>query len=152
VAPVLGRIDAYLDHWAALRGDDEFLIDGGPVLTGRRMSWHQARREVDGVAAALAAAGLQRGDRVSYLADSRLDFFVHFLAASSIGLVWQGLSPKHTWNELSYVVGDFRPRVVFDARLGDATSDDLVAHLVAETPNVERVVVVDSPDWVDLLS
>ena len=152
VAPVLGRIDAYLDHWAALRGDDEFLIDGGPVLTGRRMSWHQARREVDGVAAALAAAGLQRGDRVSYLADSRLDFFVHFLAASSIGLVWQGLSPKHTWNELSYVVGDFRPRVVFDARLGDTTSDDLVARLVAGTPNVERGVVVDSPDWVDLLS
>ncbi len=93
VAPVLDRIDAYLDHWAAIQPDSEFLIDGGPSITGRRLTLAQTRVAVDSVAAALMAAGMVRGDRVAYLSDSRLDFFVHFLAATSLGLNWQGLNP-----------------------------------------------------------
>jgi len=67
VAPVLDRIDAYIDHWVALAPDAEFLIDGGPTLTGRRLTWSDTRREVDLVARALIGAGLERGDRVAYL-------------------------------------------------------------------------------------
>jgi non-ribosomal peptide synthetase component F len=70
VAPVLDRIDAYLDHWAAIHPDSEFLIDGGPSITGRRLTWAQTRAAVDSVASALMAAGMQRGDRVAYLSDS----------------------------------------------------------------------------------
>ena len=128
VAPVLDRIDAYLDHWAAIHPDSEFLIDGGPAITGRRLTWAQTRVEVDSVARALMAAGLERGDRVAYLSDPRLDFFVHFLAATSIGLIWQGLNPKYTWSEVSYVVADAGPRIVFDGVPGgsDGLSDRLV--------------------------
>ena len=61
VAPVLDRIDSYLDHWAAIQPDYEFLIDGGPAITGRRLTWAQTRVEVDSVARALMAAGLEIG-------------------------------------------------------------------------------------------
>jgi acyl-CoA synthetase (AMP-forming)/AMP-acid ligase II len=155
VAPVLDRIDQYLDHWAADRGDWDFLVDGGPTWTGRRLNWHDTRIEVDRVAAALMATGLDHGERVAYLSDPRLDFFVHFLAATSIGLVWQGLNPKYTWNEVSYVAGDFTPRVVFDGRAPNAVDDqpnnepgdDLVGRLVAEVTGIDRTITVDSPDW-----
>lgn len=150
MAPVLDRIDRYLDHWAADRGDAEFLVDGGPTWTGRRLTWHQARTEVDRTAAALMAAGLRHGDRVAWLSDPRLDFFVHFLAATSIGLVWQGLNPKYTWNEVSWVVGDFAPRMVFDGRAPDpegGAADDLADRLVAGVDGLERAVTVDGPGW-----
>lgn len=151
VAPVLDRIDRYLDHWAAQpetdHGDADFLVDGGPHWNGRRLSWHDTRREVDRVAAALLAAGLRRGDRVAWLSDPRLDFFVHFLAATSIGLVWQGLNPKYTWPELSYVVGDFAPTMVFDGRAPGATDDGLSDRLVAEVDGPQRALVVDSSGW-----
>jgi acyl-CoA synthetase (AMP-forming)/AMP-acid ligase II len=97
------------------------------------------------VAAALVAAGLDRGDRVAYLSDSRLDFFVHFLAATSIGLIWQGLNPKYTWSEVVYVVDDARPRMVFDGLPGG--SDGLTDRLVAEIGGVERSITVDATDW-----
>ena len=145
VAPVLDRIDAYLDHWAAIRPDSEFLIDGGPSITGRRLTWAQTRVEVDRVAAALVAAGLDRGDRVAYLSDSRLDFFVHFLAATSVGLIWQGLNPKYTWSEVAYVVSDAGPRMVFDGVPGG--SGGLADRLVAEINGVEQSVAVDTDDW-----
>ena len=143
VAPVLGRIDAYLDHWGGRKPDAEFLIDGGPAFTGRRLSWSDTRREVYRVAAALVAAGLERGDRVAYLSDCRLDFFVHFLATTSIGCIWQGLNPKYTWDELAYVVGDATPRIVFDGTTG---GDGPAARLVAEVEGIERAVRVDGPD------
>ena len=145
VAPVLGRIDAYLDHWAAIRPDAEFLIDGGPAITGRRLTWAQTRVAVDRVAAGLIAAGLERGDRVAFLSDCRLDFFVHFLAATSTGLIWQGLNPKYTWDELVHVVGDAGPRVIFDG-LADG-SGGLADRLVAEIDSLERSIRVDADDW-----
>ena len=148
VAPVLDRIDAYLDHWGGRKPDAEFLIDGGPTFTGRRLSWSDTRHEVDRVAAALVAAGLERGDRVAYLSDCRLDFFVHFLAATSIGCIWQGLNPKYTWDELAYVVGDATPRIVFDGTTG---GDSPVDRLVAEVEGIERAVRVDGPGGASFL-
>ncbi len=149
VAPVLDRIDTYLDHWAAIRPDAEFLIDGGPAITGRRLTWTQTRVVVDSVATALMAAGMERGDRVAYRSDPRLDFFVHFLAATSIGLIWQGLNPKYTWSEVSYVVADAGPRIVFDGVPGG--SDGLGDRLVAEIEGVERCIHVDTTGWHEFL-
>ena len=45
--PVLDRIDLYVDHWAGSRPDAEFLVDGGPQVTGRRLTWIDARAEID---------------------------------------------------------------------------------------------------------
>ena len=124
--PVLARIDLYVDPWAGSRPDAEFLVDGGPQITGRRLTWTDARVEIDRVAAALVAAGSTRGDRVAFLGDSRLDFFIHFLAATSIGCIWQGLNPKYTWDELAFVVADAAPRLIFDGTMvGDRTAERL---------------------------
>ena len=150
-APVLGRIDAYLDYWGDLRPDAEFLIDGGPTFVGRRLTWAEARLEVDRVAAALVAAGMERGDRVAYLADSRLDYFIHFLAATSVGLIWQGLNPGYTRDELAYVVGDATPRVVFDGTTGGGGGGDDLRSLAAEIDGVERSVSVGGADWTAFL-
>ena len=142
--PVLDRIDLYVDHWAGSRPDAEFLVDGGPQVTGRRLTWIDARVEIDRVAAALVAAGSTRGDRVAFLGDSRLDFFIHFLAATSIGCIWQGLNPKYTWDELAFVVADAAPRLIFDGTMvGDRTAE----RLAEQIDEVERTIVLDQPNW-----
>ncbi len=142
--PVLDRIDLYVDHWAGSRPDAEFLVDGGPQITGRRLTWTDARVEIDRVAAALVAAGSTRGDRVAFLGDSRLDFFIHFLAATSIGCIWQGLNPKYTWDELAFVVADAAPRLIFD---GTMVGDRIGERLAEQIDEVERTIVLGQANW-----
>jgi acyl-CoA synthetase (AMP-forming)/AMP-acid ligase II len=68
---------------------------------------------VDAIALALLAAGVQPGDRVATLAPPSLDFWLTYLAATSIGAIWQGLNPKYQRNEYAYLLADATPRVVF---------------------------------------
>ncbi len=46
------------------------------------------------------------------LAPPSADFWLTFLASTSIGAIWQGLNPKYQRNEYAYLLGDARPAVV----------------------------------------
>ena len=111
------RIDQFVDHWVTDRPDQEFLV--GP---DRRLTYAAARTEVDACTSALAAAGVTRGDRVGYLGDATVDFFIHFLAATSLGAIWVGLNPKYRSEELGHVISDATPSIIFIA--ADTTSLD----------------------------
>ena len=111
------RIDQFVDHWITDRPDQEFLV--GP---DRRLTYAEARVEVDACTAALAAVGVARGDRVGYLGDATVDFFIHFLAATSLGAIWVGLNPKYQAEELAHVISDATPTMIFIA--ADTTSLD----------------------------
>lgn len=80
---------------------------------GLRLSNAALAARVAGTAKALLAAGVGRGDRVATLAPPSIDFWISFLAATSIGAIWQGLNPRYQRNEYAYLLEDAAPKVVF---------------------------------------
>ncbi len=82
------------------------------VCGQRRVTYFQLQGLVDQQARGLIASGIKHGDRVAYFGNSSLDFWVCFLATTSIGAVWLGLNPKYSKNELVYVLNDAQPSIL----------------------------------------
>jgi acyl-CoA synthetase (AMP-forming)/AMP-acid ligase II len=78
-----------------------------------RISNAQLLARVDAVAKGLLALGVKHGDRVATLAPPSADFWILFLATSSIGAIWQGLNPRYQRNEYAYLLEDADPALVF---------------------------------------
>lgn len=79
---------------------------------GRRFTYAGLGREVDELARAYLAAGVRRGERVAFYGEPCIDYWLSFLAATSIGAIWLGLNPKYRLQELEYVIGDAEPMLV----------------------------------------
>lgn len=106
--PQLPRITDYVEHWAERRPNREALV--GEI---GRWTYERLRHDVDRCAAALLAAGVRPGDRVALLGHPQPECFVVFLATASIGGIWVGLNPKYTIAELTHVVADSEPTLLF---------------------------------------
>lgn len=116
-------IYAVLDNRVSAKPDGECVVDGE-----MRLSNKQLQLRVDLVAKALLGLGVKHGDRVATLAPPSVDFWVTFLATTSIGAIWQGLNPRYQRNEYEYLLGDATPKVVFARQLLDGRNylDELV--------------------------
>ncbi len=68
------------------------------------VSWDEAGRQVDELAAGLAATGIDRGDRVALLARTRLEWTLLDMAVSSIGAVLVPIYPTASADEVNHVV------------------------------------------------
>ena len=79
----------------------------------RRMTFKDVKDEVDLIARALLANGVVRGDRVATLSPPSMEFWLTYLAATSIGAVWHGINPVYRDREFSYLLQDASPKVVF---------------------------------------
>ncbi len=101
----------YVDKWAAAKPDAEAL-----VFEDQRITWRELKEATDRAAKALIAAGVERGDRVAMVSMARPEFIITFMAASKIGAIWLGLSPKFTVDELRYLVGHSEPTVLITLR------------------------------------
>ncbi len=82
-------------------------------LGDQRISYACAAERVAALSRALLASGVVRGDRIATLSTPRPEALLLFLACADIGAIWLGLNPKSTGDELDYVVGKARPRVLF---------------------------------------
>ena len=76
------------------------------------ISYSQLWDRVQTWAKAMIAAGIRPGDRVAFLGAPRPEFVTSYLAAGSIGAVWQGLNPDYSQRELHYVLADAQPVMV----------------------------------------
>ena len=101
------QISDYLSHYAELHPTREAV-----VFADQRRTYAQLEREVQRCAKALIAAGLEKGDSVAVLCTSRPEYWVSFLAATQIGVIWMGLNPKYRLPELRYIVEDAKPKVI----------------------------------------
>lgn len=117
VYPRLPRITDYVGYHAARQPDVEAL-----VLGEARINYAELERRVDAVARALLASGIGRGDRVATLCTPHPDYFILFLAASSIGATWIGLNPRYQLDEYRHVLSDSEPSILF-ARTVTAARD-----------------------------
>lgn len=125
-------------HWADTRPDAEAIVFGE-----RRMSWREFNDAVDRTAAAFLELGVQRGDRIAMVAMACPEFLITFMAASKVGAVWLGLSPKFTLDELRYVLTHSQPRLLVTLR--SYAGIDLVhtgLTLAHECGSIESVLVI----------
>ena len=108
---------------------------------GLTLSNVQLADRVDAVARFLLAQGVKRGDRVATLAPPSLDFWITFLATTSIGAIWQGLNPAYKRNEYAYLLEDARPALVFAH--SDFDGRDYFEELQALAPTDIAFVALD---------
>lgn len=133
------RVSDFVTWYAARTPQAEAL-----VLDDLRINYSQLEARVAAFARALLAAGVAKGDRVVTLATPHPDYFVLFLATSSIGAIWVGLNPKYHREELSYVVTDCEPVVMFTrTRVGNRDYREDIEAICRAAPSIRRVVALD---------
>jgi acyl-CoA synthetase (AMP-forming)/AMP-acid ligase II len=124
--PRLARISDYVEHYAAAQPEAD-----AAECARRSLTWGALRDEVDCVAKSLLAVGVGHGDRVAMLAPPCSDFLVTFLAVASIGGVWLGLNPRYQPRELSYVLNDAAPSLIFGRAPGGVEAQRQVLEATA---------------------
>src|SRR3989442_10779676 len=71
---------------------------------GVRWSWRQFAAEVDAMAAALEALGLQRGDRLGIWSPNRVEWLVTQFATARIGVILVNINPAYRLVGLGYAL------------------------------------------------
>lgn len=137
--PILSLISDYLDVHAEGRSDQDFI-----VLDDRRLTYNQTKTAVDAMAKGLLASGVSRGDRVAFLGNPTPEFWINFLAVTSVGAIWVGLNPKYTGGELDHVVSDSEPCCLFAfSSIDDEPISDDLSRLLETHASIDELILVD---------
>ncbi|HEY6979788.1 long-chain fatty acid--CoA ligase [Reyranella sp.] len=82
------------------------------LQTTRKFSYADLDRRTNRLAAALAARGIAKGDRVALLAPNCAEYFELQFACGRIGAIMLPLNWRLTVPELQYILGDSTPRLL----------------------------------------
>src|SRR5688572_13528154 len=93
-----------LEDWGSSRS--------GPPEPVRRFSYRQLEQRMLRLAGALAARGVQRGDRVALLSENRAEYLEVFLAAGCLGASVACQNWRLSAAELSHCLGLVEPRLL----------------------------------------
>jgi long-chain acyl-CoA synthetase len=113
-----------------------FLCDGEWADLTYTELWQQVRD----LARGLVALGVEVGDRVSILANTRVEFTVVDLAASTTGAIVVPVYPTNSADECEWVVGDSGAKVIF---CEDAAQVAKIDEVRTGLPDLEHVIVID---------
>jgi long-chain acyl-CoA synthetase len=106
----------------------------------RERTWAQYAGLVAHTAKALAAAGLQAGERIAIMADACEEWLICDLAAQSLGAIVYGIYPTASAEEVEYQMRD-GGAVLFVAE--DQEYVDRILPLAERLPALRRIVVID---------
>ena len=133
-------VDKFIDHAAKWFGDREVVeADAGKVIA--RTTYARLQERSNRMSGALAALGLQLGDRVGTLAWNTLHHLEIYYASMGAGFVCHTLNPRLTVEQLAAMVNEAEDRVL-------AVSENLVPLLEKLAPHcrtVEHIIILDSP-------
>jgi acyl-CoA synthetase (AMP-forming)/AMP-acid ligase II len=141
--PKLDRLSDYVFHWSAADAD-------GPAmaLAGNPKIWTHGEYadSVSAYAKALIAAGVLPGDRVAVISAPNPQFSILFFAIISIGGIFVGLNPKYQRGELTHVVTDSSPKLLFGYHeIGGRNYFGDVAALCEAVPSIAKAIMLDDP-------
>ncbi|BCM17883.1 class I adenylate-forming enzyme family protein [Mesorhizobium sp. J8] len=132
----------YLIHSAGRLGDKVAL-----VCNRRRVTYAEIDERSNGVAQSLAAAGVQRGDRVVIFADNTVETVVSFWAVLKANAVVSIVNPLTKSEKLDYLLNDCRPAaLITDQHLRSVFNEP------ARNCHSLRQVIVSGPIGDDELS
>jgi fatty-acyl-CoA synthase len=145
-APLLGEtIGDNLRRTVAAHGDRDALVDRG---SGRRFSYAELYDAVEGLAAGLVAAGVEKGDRVGIWSPNRWEWVVLQYAAADIGAVLVNVNPAYRTHELEFVLNQAGISLLVSAP--DFKTSDyraMVAEVRPRCPALRSVVFLGDPEW-----
>lgn len=134
----------------------------------REISWRDIEGQVNQLASALRAMGVEKGDRVVNFMPNRPETIVALLATASIGAIWSSCSPDFGAKSVLDRFVQIEPKVLFavDAyRYGGKDFDrrSVVAELQDSLPTLQHTILVphlaenthglkDTSIWDDVLS
>ena len=129
------------------RADRPAIRYAGEAAPLSDMSWAELQRQVAGVAVALRAMGVGRGDRVAAYLPNAPQTVVAFLAVASIGAVWSVCAPELGPVAVLGRLRQIEPKVLFAVagqRHGGKRHDrgDVLRELLAGLPSVRHCVLV----------
>jgi fatty-acyl-CoA synthase len=113
-----------------------------------RWSYRELNERVDALARGLVAAGLQAGDRVGLWSPNCAEWVLVQFATAKAGVVLVNVNPAYRETELAFALRQSGCRMLVAAR-SFKTSDyaAMIAEVRGELPNLERAVLLDSPEW-----
>ncbi|HZS37986.1 MAG TPA: AMP-binding protein, partial [Polyangia bacterium] len=115
-----------------------------------RATWRELWDEVELIARALVADGVQAGDRVGIWAPNRFEWVVVQFATARIGAILVNINPAYKAAELEYALNQSGVSLLILAR-GFRQTDyrALVAGVRARCPSLRRALVLDD-EWQSL--
>jgi fatty-acyl-CoA synthase len=149
--PLIGEtIGANLERTAARVPDRPAIISRHQ---DRRLSYRELDDEVDRVARALIAAGLDVGDRVGVWSPNCVEWALVQYATAKAGIVLVNINPAYRTHELQYALAQSGARALF-ASPSFKTSDyvAMVASVRGELPQLEQAIFFDTPSWETFLA
>ncbi|MEW6252291.1 MAG: acetoacetate--CoA ligase [Planctomycetota bacterium] len=137
----------YARHLLRFDGAQDAIIHEDEAGQRGRISRRELRDEVARCAAALRAAGVQRGDRVGGFMPNVPETIIAMLAAASLGAVWSSCSPDFGVGGVLDRFGQIEPKVLVACdgyTYGGKPFETLsrVQEIAAQLPGLRRVVVV----------
>lgn len=141
--PKLDRLSDYVFHWAASDSDGPAMALAGSAKT---WTYGEYANGVNAYAKALLAAGVLPGDRIALISAPNPQFSILFFAIISVGGIFVGLNPKCRLGELSHIVTDSKPKLLFGHGQinGRNYADDLTA-LRGAAPSIAMAIMIDDP-------
>ncbi len=143
-------IGANLARTVAEHGDRQALVSRHQ---GVRLTYAELDAEVDRVARALIAAGLERGDRLGLWSPNRAEWALVQYATARLGVILVNVNPAYRAHELAYALRQSGCRMVVAAK-EFKTSDyvAMVGEVREDLDDLERVVHLDDPSWDELVA
>ncbi len=117
----------------------EFLRDGGSWAS---LTFGELWGRVADIACGLMGLGVQPGDRIGVLSNTRVEFTLVDLAASTAGAIVVPVYPTNSADECRWVLGDSGATVVVCETPTHVARIDSVR---AELPELRHTIVIDGP-------
>ncbi len=118
---------SFLERSASAFPDRVAVVDGE-----RRLTWSELRERARRLAVALQAAGIERGDRVAFLALNTTELLEAHYGVPAAGAVLVAINTRLTSDEIAYILGHSGARML--------VVDRTLAHLV-DGASLERLIV-----------
>src|SRR3954453_16785705 len=150
--PLLGEtIGGSLERSEEQHGDREALV---VRHQGIRLTYAELNEQVNGLARALLAAGLEKGDRLGIWAPNCAEWCPVQFASAKAGVILVNVNPAYRSSELEYALDQSGCRMLIAAR--EFKDSDYVAMVEKGGPRLggalERVVPLDTSAWDELLA
>ncbi|MEV6903345.1 AMP-binding protein [Amycolatopsis sp. NPDC051372] len=141
-------IGANFERTVAAHGDREGLVE---FATGRRWTYAELNADVDALARALMAVGVEKGDRVGIWAPNCAEWTITQYATAKIGAILVNINPAYRTHELAYALEQSGVTLLISASTFKTSDYGAMIDEVRAGTALRTVVYLDTDDWQQLL-
>jgi fatty-acyl-CoA synthase len=146
MVPLLGEtVGENLERTASQFSSQDALVS---CHQGLRYTYAEFDSEVDRVARALLARGLQKGDRVGIWSPNCAEWVLIQYATAKVGVILVNINPAYRTHELDFVLGQSGCRVLVSAtEFKTSNYRQMVESVRSKLNDLEDVIYIGTADW-----